>query len=97
GEPDLFILGESVDGVSTPFYLSRNTDFNPPRDDYAIIVGGESIDTIQLAGAPSDYSLEIGTLFTPNDGLIFINTNPPQLVGVVVNAGVTGGTGFDFV
>jgi hypothetical protein len=82
-----------VDGVSTAFYLSPT----PTRDDYAIIVDAVPGDTIQLAGSPDIYSLQQGTLFTPNDGLIFALTEPPQLVGVVVNAFATGGPGFSFV
>ena len=85
-----------MDGVDTAFYLNPDTSVNPPRDDYAIIVGGPG-DTIQLAGSPEIYSLQIGQAFTPNDGLIFALTTPPQLVGVVVNAGVTGSPSFSFV
>ncbi len=97
GEVDTFVLGDVIEGVSTVFYTSRDTRFDPPIDDFAIIVGAEPGDIVQLAGAPENYTLAPGAVFTPNDGLIFINTNPQQLVGVVVNAGATGGPGFDFV
>lgn len=77
GDPDTYVLGDE----NTPYYASAGFD------DYALIFGLASNDTLQLSTAV-EHSFASVAFFTPNDTAIFaeLPDGSSDLIGIVVGS-----------